>query len=390
MRRVTLGSGHASTAEASPTARWSFVATGPSSSIMKILVTANLSSAALSRLEDDYGFDVEYVPIGDRESRLPESEFIDHLEGVEILIVGYEGVSENVLTQAEDLEIIACARGGPDANVDIAAATERGIPVLYAPGRNAVSVADFTWGLILAAGRQIARAHHLLHTGTYTGDPISDAAGGGEREDVTWGVAKDSPFANLKGPELTGKTVGIVGMGAIGQAVAARAQGFGVDLLGYDPYIDADEMADHDVTKGDLDELLEKSDVVTVHAPVTDSTRGLFGTEEFAAMKDSAFFINTARGALIDQDALVKALQNDELQGAALDVYDKEPLPDDHPLLDLDRVVTTPHLAGAANEVVDRHSKMIVDDIDALLNGREPTHVADKSVVDDFGLTADN
>ena len=353
---------------------------------MKALVTANLSSEALSRLEDEHGFDVDYAPIAERDTRLPEDEFIDRLQGVEILIVGYEGVSERVLDATEDLQIIACARGGPDANVDIQAATEHGIPVLYAPGRNAISVADFTWGMILSVGRQIAHAHHLLHTGTYTGDPVSDAASGGEREDVTWGVAQDSPYANLKGPELRDKTLGIIGMGAIGQEVATRAQGFGVDLLGYDPYVDTEGMADHTVEKADLETLLEESDFVTVHCPVTESTRGLLGSDEFAAMKESAFFINTARGAIIDQDALVESLQNGGIRGAALDVYDKEPLPEDHPLLKLDNTVTTPHLAGAAEEVVDHHSQMILDDIEALFNGSQPVHIADDAVLEDFSF----
>ncbi len=357
---------------------------------MNALVTANFAPDALDRLREEFGFDIDYAPIAERDGRLPEDEFIDRLADADVLIVGYEGVSERVLDAAENLRLIACARGGPDANVDIGAATERGIPVLYAPGRNATSVADFTWGMILSVTRQIARAHHLLRTGTYTGDPVEDAAAGGEREDVTWGVAKGSPFATLKGPELDGKIVGIIGMGAIGQVVAERAQGFGVDLLGHDPYVDAETMAEHDVTKVELDELLAESDVVTVHCPVTDSTRGLLGADEFEAMKDCAFFINTARGAIIDQDALVEALQNDDLGGAALDVYDEEPLPDDHPLLELENVVTTPHIAGAADEVVDHHSSIILSDIEALFDGEQPAHIADESVLDDVEFSIEH
>jgi D-3-phosphoglycerate dehydrogenase len=147
-------------------------------------------------------------------------------------------------------------------------------------------------------------------------------------------------------------------------------------MLAMDPYVSADEMPE-DVEKADLDDLCARSDFVTVHVPVTDATRGLVGRAEFEAMKDSAFFINTARGAIIDQDALVEHLQANELGGAALDVYDREPLPEDHVLLELDRVVTTPHLAGAAREVIDRHSEMLVDDIAAVLDGKEPDHVAD-------------
>lgn len=186
---------------------------------MKALVTANFDTEALSRLRDELDIDIEYAPISERDGRFAESEFRELVRDIDILIVGYEGVPASVIDNAEDLTVIACARGGPDANVDIDAATERNIPVFYAPGRNAVSVADFTWGEILSAMRNIAHAHHLLHTGTYTGTPQADAASGGNREDVTWGMGQDSPYVQLKGPELADKTVGIVGMRAkIGRA----------------------------------------------------------------------------------------------------------------------------------------------------------------------------
>jgi D-3-phosphoglycerate dehydrogenase len=216
-----------------------------------------------------------------------------------------------------------------------------------------------------------------LHTGVHTGEPEADAASGGEREDVTWGVAEGSPYVEFKGPELADKTVGIVGLGAIGRKVATRLSGFQVEMLGYDPFVDADEMAEYGVERvADLHELLGASTFVTLHVPVTDETRGLLGPAEFEAMNDDAYFVNTARGALIDQDALVDQLQSGGLRGAALDVYDEEPLPDDHVLLELDNVVTTPHLGGAAEEVVDHHSEMVVDDLAALTEGQTPERVA--------------
>ena len=348
---------------------------------MKALVTANLDEASLERLTDDLGVEVDYRPIAERDRRVPPEELKRLLSDVELFVVGFEGVSAEVMDAAPDLEIVACTRGGPDANVDIAAATERGIPVLYAPGRNAVSVADFTMGMVLAAARHIAHGHHLLHAGEYTGEPRKDSATGGEREDVTWGVAAGSPYAELKGPELSGKTFGVVGLGAIGRKVAERAAGFGVDLVGYDPFVDTEEMADLGVEKVDLDELCERSAFVSVHVPVTDATRGLIGEREFERMGEDAFFVNTARGAIVDQGALVAALESGDLRGAALDVYDREPLPEDHPLLEIDSVVTTPHLAGAAEEVVDHHSAMIVEDVAALLDGGRPEHVANEETL---------
>ena len=353
---------------------------------MHALITANFDQSVLDSLREDLGFDIDYAPISDREGRLPDEAFRERLAGVDVLIVGYEGVSESVIAEADDLKIIACPRGGPDANVDIDAATDHEIPVLYTPGRNAVSVGDFTWGQILAVCRNIAHSHHLLHTGTDTGQPQSDAAEGGSREDVTWGMGTDSPYTRLKGVELAGKTVGIVGLGAVGREVAKRAAGFEVDLLGYDPYVDSEGMADYDAEKVDLDGLLEESDIVTVHVPVTDSTRGLIGAEEFDRMKDSAFFINNARAAIIDSDALLEALQSGDLGGAALDVYEQEPIPDDHPLLELDTVVTTPHLGGATEEVIRRHSEMIRDDLEALFEGEVPQHIANEEVLSTVSL----
>lgn len=353
---------------------------------MNALITANFDPTVIETFRDKLDFEVDYAPISDREGRLSESEFQQRLDGVDLLVVGYEGVSESVIKQADSLKIIACPRGGPDANVDVEAATDHEIPVLYTPGRNAVSVGDFTWGQILSLIRNIAHSHHLLHTGTYTGEPQADAAGGGSREDVTWGMGRDSPYTQLKGVELAGKTVGLVGMGAVAREVAKRAQGFEVDLLGFDPYVDSETMAEYDADKVDLDELLTESDIISVHVPVTDSTRGLLGPGEFARMKDSAFFINNARGAIIDQEALLEELQTGGLRGAALDVYDQEPIPEDHPLLELDNVVTTPHLGGATEEVISRHSAMIRDDLLALFAGHEPTHVANEEVLSAFSL----
>ena len=348
---------------------------------MKVLVTANFNDTNLNRLRTEFGMDVDYRPIAERPERLPEDELIEALDGVEVFIVGYEGISERVLDAATDLRIIACARGGPDANVDIESATEHGIPVLYAPGRNAVSVADFTLGMLLAAARNIAHSHHLLHTGTHTGEPQADAAVGGEREDVTWGIGKGSPYVELQGPELEGKTLGIVGLGAIGQEVASRAAGFDVEMIGFDPFVDADRMTELGVEKMDLKTLCSDSDFITVHVPVSDATRGLIGQAEFERMGDDSYFINTARGAVIDQDALIDQLRDGELGGAALDVYDEEPLPEDHELLSFSNVVTTPHLAGAAGEVTDRHSAMITDDIAALRADEEPEHLANEDVL---------
>jgi D-3-phosphoglycerate dehydrogenase len=349
---------------------------------MRVLVTANMSDESLDRLRNDLGFEVDYHPRSVRKDKYSLDKTAELLKNTEIFIVGYEGVSGQLMDQADDLEVIASSRGGPEANIDIGAATERGIPVLYSPGRNAVSVADFTIGLMISVSRHIAYAHQLLHTGTYTGEPSGDAVTHGEREDVTWGAGKNSPYVHLKGPELNEKCLAIIGMGDIGKRVAQRAKGFGMDIRGYDPFVDTETMAEYGVTKiDDLHSLLPSADFITLHVPVNDHTRGLIGPDEFELMHTEAYFINTARGALIDQDALLKQLDQGTIGGAALDVYDDEPLPDSHPLLDHPNVVTTPHLGGAAYEVIDRHSKMVVDGIAALYSGDQPDHIANQEVL---------
>jgi len=350
---------------------------------MKALVTANLDDWALNYLREELELTVEYHPIAERDRRFSPDELAELLAGIDVFVVGYEGVSAELLDRV-DLDVIACTRGGPDANVDIEAATERGIPVLYTPGRNDTSVADFTMGLILGVVRHIPHMHHLLHEGVYTGVPVADTAAGGEREDIVWGVAKGSPYAELKGVELSGRTIGIVGFGAIGRKVAQRAQGFEMDVVAHDPYVDEATMDDYGIDRVDIETLCRESSVVTVHTVVTEETRGLIGAEEFSMMKDSAYFINTARAAIADQEALLETLERGGLRGTALDVYDMEPIPEDHPLFDLNNVVTTPHIAAATTDVIERHSRMIVSDLERLLDGDQPDYIANESVLEPY------
>lgn len=354
---------------------------------MKLYGTANFSADGIDRLET-LGLDVEFDPIESRGGRMPVEMLKDRLQGVDIFVSGFEGVPAELMDAASDLKVIACPRGGPEASVDIGAATERGIPVLYAPGRNAETVADHTLGLLLGATRNITLAHHRLHQGTYTGSPAADAAEGGEREDVTWGIGQDSPYVKMRGPELGGRTLGIVGFGRIGRRVATRAKdGFNMDVIAYDPFVDHVEMEPYGVEKvTDLQALCRDSDVVSLHADVNPSSRDLMGPDEFAAMAEDAYFVNTARAAIIQEGALIEALQNDEIRGAAMDVYHQEPIAEDDPLLDMDNVVTTPHIASASQDVIDRHSELIVQDIEALLAGEEPMHVKNPETLDAFEL----
>ncbi|WP_229123080.1 2-hydroxyacid dehydrogenase [Halapricum desulfuricans] len=355
---------------------------------MKTLVTANFSDDGIERLES-LGLDVQFDPIEERDGRMPVEALKERLQGVKIFVSGFEGVPAELMDAATDLDLIACPRGGPEASVDIGAATERGIPVLYAPGRNAETVADHTLGLLLSITRNISLAHHRLHEGTYTGSPSADAAEGGEREDVTWGIGKDSPYVTLRGPELGSRTLGIIGFGRIGRRVAKRAKdGFNMDVIAYDPFVDHVEMEPFGAKKlTDLQKLCRRSDVVSLHAGVNPTSRDLVGPAEFEAMPDHAVFVNTARAAIIQEGSLVEALQNDEIWGAAMDVYHQEPIAEDDPLLEMDNVVTTPHIASASRDVIDRHSTLIAEDIEALLSGDDPMHVKNPEALKEFNLT---
>ena len=269
--------------------------------------------------------------------------------------------------------------------MDVATATKRGIPALFAPGRNAVAVAEYTLGLMISIARSIPITHHLLrYTDELTAVSYSDKSG--ERKNVTseWSMDPDAPFQRFQGDELMGKTVGLVGAGFIGQEIAKRVAALGMKLIAFDPYAKADQLAKLSITSVGLDELAAQSDFVVMAAKVTPESTGLFGAKQFGLMKSGAYFINTARAALVDYDALFQALNNKKIAGAGLDVYPTEPLPGDSPFRKLTNVVLSPHLAGATREVVEHHSKMVVDDLLGLLDGKVPTRLANPSVMDEF------
>lgn len=255
-----------------------------------------------------------------------------------------------------DLPLVAIGstRGDP-TNVDVAGATERGIPVLHAPGRNADAVAEMTVALLFAVTRHVVPADADVRAGEVFRDGTI-------------------PYQRFRAWELAGRTAGIVGLGAIGRAVKWRLEGLGMRVIAHDPY---DDEAEHG-----LDELLAEADVVSMHAPVTPETTGMIGADQFARMKEGAVFLNAARAALHDLDALTSALQSGHLAGAGLDHFEGEVLPVDHPLASLPNVVLTPHIGGATYDTEINHSRLIADDLARLLRGERPVHIANPEVLD--------
>jgi D-3-phosphoglycerate dehydrogenase len=277
-------------------------------------------------------------------------------------IVGYVGDASIVVTQLApfsaaimdrlpNLRLIAVSRGGP-VNIDMAAARARKIVVVNTPGRNASAVAEFTLGAILAETRLITRGHEALRCGEWRGDLYR---------------------ADLTGRELSEMTVGVVGYGHVGTKVVRILKAFGCRVLVCDPYVQlsVDDIKDG-VAQVSLERLIAESDVVTLHARVTEETRGLFGAEQFAAMKLGAYFVNTARGPLVDYAALTEALRSRRLRGAAIETFGVEPVPADWELLTLDNVTLTPHIAGASVKTIKFAAEAAAEEVRRFIAGEPP------------------
>jgi phosphoglycerate dehydrogenase-like enzyme len=275
---------------------------------------------------------------------------------------GYGRVSADMIERAPELEVIILPSSGAET-VDLAAATARGIPVVTAAGAAYTPVAEHVIGLALSLVKRISLPDREVHAQKHQ-RPNRELMAAGIMPSVLWR-----------------KTIGIIGFGFIGRALAQKCiHGFEMTVLAYDPFYDWVEAERQGVTLVDLDTLLRQSDIVSVNAPLTPQTEGLIGAAELGVMKESAYLINCARGPLVDTDALVDALTKGEIAGAGLDVTEPEPLPDNHPLFDFDNVVLTPHTGGVAGEFLPRMADQAARDGLAVLRGERVHHVANPEV----------
>jgi D-3-phosphoglycerate dehydrogenase len=282
---------------------------------------------------------------GDAES------IIDFVDLAEIAITQLAPFSAAMLERMPALKLIVVARGGP-VNIDLNAARKRGVLIVNAPGRNASAVAEFTIGAIIAETRLITRGHDALRRGEWRGDLYR---------------------ADLVGRELSQMTVGVIGYGHIGTKVVRLLKAFTSRILVADPYVALSAEDAHDgVVRTTLDTLLRESDVVTLHARVTQETIGFIGRAEFAAMREGAVFINTARGPMVDYDALTEALRSGRLRGAMLETFAVEPAPAGLELLRLENVTLTPHIAGASLKTIERAAEMAAEEVRRYLAGEAP------------------
>ncbi|HEY8417718.1 MAG TPA: phosphoglycerate dehydrogenase [Limnochordales bacterium] len=296
------------------------------------------------------GYGVRLNPQG---RLLTEEELAALAEGALGLIVSTEPVTAAVMDRAGSaLRVIARYGSGTD-NVDVAAATERGIVVTNTPGANDVAVAELTLGLMLALARRIPAAHDAVRRGRW-----------------------ERPV----GTELRGKRLGLIGLGRIGLEVAKLARAMGMEVTYYDVMRRPEEERRWDLTFAPLTEVVAQADVISVHVPLTPATHHLIGARELSRVKPGALLINTARGGVVDEVALLAALENGRLAGAALDVFEREPPPADHPLLCHPKVIHTPHMGARTQEAVARMAEGAVAAVLDVLAGRRPAHVVNPEV----------
>jgi D-3-phosphoglycerate dehydrogenase len=276
---------------------------------------------------------------------------VEFIGDASVLVTHLAPITGAMLDRMPGLKLIAVSRGGP-VNIDIAAVRERGVKLVNTPGRNASAVAEFTIAAILVETRLIRAGHEALRQGNWRGDLYR---------------------ANLTGTELSELTVGLIGYGEIGTRVVPLLKPFGCRILVCDPYkeLSAQDAADG-VVMTDLDSLLAEADVVSLHARVTEETRGFLAAPQFARMKQGAYFINTARGPMVNYEDLYLALRSRNLRGAMLETFWQEPTPPDAPLLRLDNVTLTPHIAGASTTTVRIAARMVAEEVRRWLAGEPP------------------
>jgi D-3-phosphoglycerate dehydrogenase len=274
-------------------------------------------------------------------------ELASMMKDEDILVVHAAPVTDKVLTSSPRLRAVFCARGGP-VNIDVEAASRLGILVSSAPGRNAEAVADFTIALMLALARNvIAAVQFVRENRMFT------------REE----------WEGFFGHELKGMVLGLIGFGNVGSRVARRALSFGMSVLVYDPFVDRSKIEGPGVTVTDFETLVSSADFVSLHAREAPENENMFGRTQFEKMKKTAYFINTARGILVDEDALYEALSSGKIAGAALDVMKVEPTDPASKLLKLPNIIVTPHIAGSSHEVRYRGAEIVAENIENFIEG---------------------
>lgn len=290
-------------------------------------------------------------------AKTSENEMIEALRDIDSLILGAMGyISKGIMEKADKLKVIAKHAVSVD-NIDLEAATDRGVIVTFTPHTNTEAAAEHTFALILTLLRKVVWANDIVKKGAW-------------RE-------RSKSIAH----ELKSETLGLVGFGAVGRRVAELGRAFGMDVITYDPYVSGKIITETNVKKVNLETLFRNADVVSIHALLTKENYHMIGKREISVMKKNAILVNTARGGLLDEKALIKALRESWIAGVALDVMEKEPPELDNPLIGLDNVIITPHLGAYTYEALKNMDIMVVEDITKVYKGKRPLRVANPEVL---------
>jgi D-3-phosphoglycerate dehydrogenase len=305
----------------------------------KVLVSDPIAKEGIELLQKHFDVDVR--------TGMEKAQLIEIIGQYDALAVRSETkVTADVLDAAKNLKIIGRAGVGVD-NIDVPVATQKGILVVNSPAGNTLAAAELTMALILSLARNIPKGHEMLHAGE-------------------WKAARKE----LVGNELYGKTLGVFGLGKIGTAVAKRAQSFEMDVIGCDPFVSDEYASKLGIELVDFDTILKRSDYLTLHVPATKDTKGSIGEKQIAKMKPGIRVINVARGGIVDEAAIAKAVEDGKVAGIAFDVYESEPPPADNPLLKLDKAITTPHLGASTEEAQINVAVDVAEQIVDVLNGK--------------------
>ena len=321
----------------------------------KVFVTRRLFDEAISLIEE-YA-DVEVYD--SEEEPAPYDLILEKVRDIDgLLCLLTDKIDARVIEAGERLKVISNYAVGYD-NIDVEAATKRGIYVTNTPGVLTETTADLAWAILMAIARRVVEADKYVRAGRWV---------------HAWGPKM------MLGSDVHGKTLGIVGLGRIGSAVARRAKGFNMRVIYYDVVRREDLEGELDLEYKPLEELLKEADYITLHVPLTKDTYHLIGERELNMMKPTAYLINTSRGAVVDQRALYRALKERRIAGAALDVFEREPIDPDDPLLELDNVVLTPHIGSASVETRKKMAMMAAENLVSVLRGVEPPNLVNPEV----------
>ncbi len=322
---------------------------------MKAFVSAQMTKDGLEKLAE-YVDEIKFGGWGATGKKLTPEELVVEAADCEIMVICYEEINDYVLDNLPNLKFIACSRSGVE-NVDKAAVRRHSVPVSYSPGRNANAVAELAVGLMICAMRHIPKTYHYIASQQW--------------DRVPWDIAGNTSFKTFDGFELYGKTIGFVGYGAIARRVAKLLSGFDVQVIAYDPFI---KEWPADVRGVNWEELFSTADIISVHCKLTDETRGIVNGDAMKLMKPTAVLVNTARGALVNEDDLYAALKNKQFACAALDVQIHEPMEHDSKFLELDNIILTPHIGGASKDIIAQQTRILLEDIDAFFKTGQPIH----------------